>query len=64
MSVSSRMSRRSLAGPPAGDGVRRFLSGLGVRAGHMGRYGTYVLSLWLVMSVAVMGLNLISAMRG
>lgn len=24
----------------------------------MGRYGTYVLSLWLVMSVAVMGLNL------
>lgn len=24
----------------------------------MGRYGTYVLSLWLVMSIAVMGLNL------
>ena len=31
---------------------------------NMGRYGTYVLSLWLVMSVAVMGLNLTLGVAG
>jgi branched-chain amino acid transport system permease protein len=31
---------------------------------NMGRYGTYVLSLWLVMAVAAMGLNLILGYAG
>lgn len=30
----------------------------------MGRYGTYVLSLWLVTAVAVMGLNLTLGIAG
>ncbi|RDJ23206.1 branched-chain amino acid ABC transporter permease [Bosea caraganae] len=54
--------RRGLALPSSIDGTLVTLvlgaAILWFAPAGMGRYGTYVLSLWLVMSIAVMGLNL------
>lgn len=61
----SEIASSSLASPGAARRVDGVLLTLLIGAGvlwflpvGMGRYGTYVLSLWLVMSIAVMGLNL------